>query len=121
MNVNDDFKYIILRILKLRQPFCSRKFLSYNVHYKLYFIYISAAPDLAPMWVNIHSLYMNVAQHVSPQIRFEGIHGFLISATSLPCETRPEVYELLCKFVKQEHSALVRWVAVKIFPEKKIV
>jgi hypothetical protein len=57
---------------------------------------------------------MNAAQHVKSEIRMEGIHGILISARSLCCETRQEVYELLCKYVKQEDSAQVRWVVIRL-------
>jgi hypothetical protein len=63
---------------------------------------------------------MNAAQHVKPEIRLEGVHGFLISARSLSYEARSEVYDLLCNYVKQEDSSQVRWVAVKL-PEKKIM
>jgi hypothetical protein len=56
---------------------------------------------------------MNAAQHVRPEIRSEGIHGSLISARSLCCETRQQVYELLCTYVKHEDSPQVRCVAVR--------
>lgn len=68
----------------------------------------TTAPDLVPIWTDIHNVYMNAAQHVKPDIRFEGIHGFLISARSLCCETRQQVYELLCTYVKHEDSPQVR-------------
>lgn len=61
---------------------------------------------------------MNAAQHVKSEIRMEGIHGFLISARSLCCETRQEVYELLCTYVKQEDSAQVRWVVIRLSKEE---
>lgn len=57
---------------------------------------------------------MNAAQHVKTEIRMEGIHGFLISARSLCCETRQEVYELLCTYVKHEDSSQVRWVVIRL-------
>lgn len=68
----------------------------------------TTVPTLAPIWVDIQSVYMNAAQHVKSEIRMEGIHGFLISARSLCYEARQEVYELLCTYVKQEDSAQVR-------------
>ena len=55
---------------------------------------------------------MSAAQHVRPEIRLEGIHGFLISARSLRCEARQQVYELLCTYVKHEDSPQVRCVAL---------
>lgn len=81
---------------------------------------VSGASDLAAVWVDIYSLYMNAAQHMKPEIRLEGIHGFLTSARSLSCEARSEVYELLCTCVKQEDSSQVRWVTVKL-SQKKIM
>jgi hypothetical protein len=63
---------------------------------------------------------MNAAQHVKSEIRVEGIHGFLISARSLCCETRPEVYELLCTYVKQEDSAQVRWLVIRLLKKETV-
>ena len=80
---------------------------------KFYCKYFAATPDLVPIWADIHSIYMNAAQHVRPEIRLEGIHGFLISARSLCCEARQQVYELLCTYVKHEDSSRVRCVAVR--------
>jgi DNA repair/transcription protein MET18/MMS19 len=64
--------------------------------------------DLVPICTDIHSVYISAAQHVRPEIRLEGIHGFLISARSLCCEARQQVYELLCTYVKHEDSPQVR-------------
>jgi hypothetical protein len=74
---------------------------------------VAATPDLVPIWADIHSVYMNAAQHIRPEIRLESIHGFIISARSLCCETRQQVYELLCTYVKHEDSPQVRCVAVR--------
>jgi hypothetical protein len=72
------------------------------------------------MWVDIQSLYMNAAQHVKSEIRIEGVHGFLISARSLCCETRQDVYELLCTYVKREDSAQVRWVVIRLSENRTV-
>lgn len=64
---------------------------------------------------------MNAAQHVKSEIRMEGIHGFLISARSLCCETRQEVYELLCTYVKHEDSSQVRWVVIRLQRRKPCI
>lgn len=63
---------------------------------------------------------MNAAQHAKCEIRVEGIHGFLISARSLCHETRQEVYELLCTYVKQEDSAQVRWVIIRLSKKETV-
>jgi hypothetical protein len=70
------------------------------------------------MWSVIYSIYMDAAQHVKAEIRLEGVHGFLILASSLSCEARSKVYELLCTYVKQEHSSQVRWVDMKLLRQE---
>ncbi|PSN34715.1 hypothetical protein C0J52_21192 [Blattella germanica] len=82
-------------------------------------------PELIPLWAEIFALYMDASQHDNTSLRKEGIHGLKILARSLNNESRLLIYDLLCKYVKEEDSAQIRQETViclkefsKLYPEE---
>ncbi|KAJ9580984.1 hypothetical protein L9F63_023833, partial [Diploptera punctata] len=74
-------------------------------------------PELSTLWEDISNVYMTSAQLDIPQVKKEGIHGFIIVSKSVQTEIRSALYDLICNIVKTEDSTEVRQEAVTCLKE----
>ena len=65
-------------------------------------------PELSIIWTDISNIYMDGTTYETPEVQKESIHGFLLVAKFIPSEIRPIIYDILCKFVKQEDYGQIR-------------